>query len=646
MKTEFALALNDVLEEKKLPKEVIMAAIESAMASAYRKTVKASSAQEVQAKIDPETGEVKVFAEKEVIDEITDERTEVMLDEARLYNPEAQIGDMVMVETTPKNFGRVAAQTARQVIQQRIREAERSAQLEYYGGQVGEIVNGVVQAVNSYSATIGLDLKAEGTMLRKDMIPGERLRIHERIRALVYEVKDSSRGPQILMSRGHRNFLRRLLENEVPEIYHGIVEIRSIAREPGQRAKVAVSAAQQGIDPVGACVGIRGVRIQTIVRELHDEKIDVIEWNSNPAVFIAKAISPARVSGVYLDTEVQGNKTANVVVPEDQLSLAIGRQGQNARLAAKLTGWRIDIMSLTEATGKALFKLKENPSYAEMVESETENMLKIEDLLQKKAEGRPLPPEDYRFMSQFVDRIEKRGEAERKVEHEAEQVRIAEIKTTIPKLAYEIPISDIELKQRILEILQGAGIESLGDLIMQTRLDSDTILALNGIGPKTLEQIIDFVENIKLPEELEQPDETSISEAEQAEVTGELSHEEVLETGLDKSVPIETKQDEHVEQVELEGAAVETSQSGVVEAEEKAQTEDVPLEELFKVDSKKFDFYPEGELGADDEGSELTPAKKKGKKSKRGFTVVEYDPDKDQTTVRRKRKRDDGWEEW
>jgi len=646
MKTEFALALNDVLEDKKLPKEVIVAAIESAMASAYRKTVKASSAQEVQAKIDLETGEVKVFAEKEVIDEIADERTEVTLDEARLYNPEAQMGDIVMVETTPKNFGRVAAQTARQVIQQRFREAERSAQLEYYGGQVGEIVNGVVQAVNSHSATIGLDLKAEGIMLRKDMIPGERLRIHERVRALVYEVKESPRGPQILMSRGHRNFLRRLLENEVPEIYHGIVEIRSIAREPGHRAKVAVSAAQQGIDPVGACVGIRGVRIQTIVRELHDEKIDIIEWNSNPAVFIAKVISPARVSGVYLDTEVKGNKTATVVVPEDQLSLAIGRQGQNARLAAKLTGWRIDIMSLTEATGKALLKLKENPSYAEMVESETENMLKIEDLLQKKAEGRPLPPEDYKFMSRFVDRIEKRGEAERKVEHEAEQAHIAEIKTTIPKLAYEIPISDIELKRSVLEILRDAGVENLGDLIMQTRFDSDTILALNGIGPKTLEQIIDFVENIKLPEEPEQPDETSIPAAEQAEVTGELSQEEVLKPGLDKSVPIETKQDEHVEQVELEGAAAEISQSGVVEAEEKAQTEEAPLEELFKVDSKKFDFYPEGEPGADDEGSELTSAKKKGKKSKRGFTVVEYDPDKDQTIVRRKRKRDDGWEEW
>jgi len=646
MKTEFALALNEVLEDKKLPKEVIMAAIESAMASAYRKTVKASSAQEVQAKIDPETGEVKVFAEKEVIDEITDERTEVMLDEARLYNPEAQIGDMVLVESTPKNFGRVAAQTARQVIQQRFRDAERSAQLEYYGGQVGEIVNGVVQAVNSHSATIGLDLQAEGTMLRKDMIPGERLRIHERIRALVYEVKDSPRGPQILMSRGHRNFLRRLLENEVPEIYHGIVEIRSIAREPGHRAKVAVSAAQQGIDPVGACVGIRGVRIQTIVRELHDEKIDVIEWNSNPAVFIAKAISPARVSGVYLETEMKGNKTATVVVPEDQLSLAIGRQGQNARLAAKLTGWRIDIMSLTEATGKALLKLKENSSYAEMVESETENMLKIEDLLQKKAEGRPLPPEDYKFMSRFVDRIEKRGEAERKAEQDAEQARIAEIKTTIPKLAYEIPILDIELKRNVLEILRDAGIENLGDLIMQTRLDSDTILALNGIGPKTLERIIDFVENIKLPEESEQPDLVSISEAEQAEVSGELSQGKVLETEPEKGVSVEIKQDEQVEQVELESAAVESSKSEVVETGEEATTEEVPFEDLFKVDPKKFDFYPEGESSADDEGSELTPAKKKGKKSKRGFTVVEYDPDKDQTIVRRKRKRDDGWEEW
>ena len=354
MKNEFALAFNEVLEEKGLPKEVILSALESAMVSAYRRAVNASTGQQVEAKVDIETGKVTIFAEKEVVEVVQDERTEVSLEEARRYDPDAELGSLALVESTPKDFGRVAAQTARQVIQQRIRDAERQAQLDYYEKQLGEIVSGVVQAVNSQGLTIGLEMKAEGNMPRKEMIPGERFRIHDRVRALVAEVKDNPRGPQIILSRTHRNFLRRLLENEVPEIYHGIVEIRSIAREPGERAKVAVSATQQGIDPVGACVGMRGVRIQAIVRELHDEKIDVIEWNPDPAVFIAKAISPARVSGVYLNERAAGGKTATVVVSEDQLSLAIGRDGQNARLAAKLTGWRIDIKSISECASDTL----------------------------------------------------------------------------------------------------------------------------------------------------------------------------------------------------------------------------------------------------------------------------------------------------
>ena len=301
MKNEFALAFNEVLEEKQLPKEIILSAIESAMVSAYRRAVNASNAQQVEAKINPETGEVAIFVEKEVVEDVQDERTEVLLDEARRVSPEVNLGDMAIVESTPKDFGRVAAQTARQVIQQRIREAERQMQSDYYEKQVGEIVSGVVQAVNmTQGATVGLDMKAEGIMPQNQKIPGERFKVHDRVRAIILEVKESPRGPQIILSRSHRNFLRRLLENEVPEIYHGIVEIRAISREPGQRAKVAVSATQPNVDPVGACVGIRGVRIQAIVKELHDEKIDIIEWNTDPVIYISKAISPAKVSGVYL----------------------------------------------------------------------------------------------------------------------------------------------------------------------------------------------------------------------------------------------------------------------------------------------------------------------------------------------------------
>ncbi len=300
MKNEFVLAFNEVLEEKQLPKQIVLEALEAAMVSAYRRAVNTSNAQHVEAKIDPETGRVLIYAEKEIVENVVDERTEVSLQEAREVDPKAEMGGMVIVKSTPKDFGRVAAQTARQVIQQRIREAERNSQLDHYSKQIGEIVSGVVQAIGPQGVALGLEMKAEGIMPRNQQIPGERYRVHDRVRALLLEVKQTPRGPQIILSRAHRNFLRRLLENEVPEIYHGIVEIRSISREPGQRSKVAVAALQPAVDPVGACVGIRGVRIQAIVRELNDEKIDVIGWNSEPAVYIAKALSPARVTGVYL----------------------------------------------------------------------------------------------------------------------------------------------------------------------------------------------------------------------------------------------------------------------------------------------------------------------------------------------------------
>jgi len=642
MKTEFVLAFNEVLEEKQLPRDVILAAIESAMVSAYRKSVGASQAQDVQVRIDMDSGDVKVLAEKEVSDMITDARTEVTLDEAIKFYPEAKIGDLVLVESTPENFGRVAAQTARQVIQQKIRDAEKAAQFEFFGRQMGEIVSGVIQAVNSKQATIGLDLKAEGTMQRKDMIPGERLRIHDRIRAYVVEVKDTPKGLQILLSRAHRNFLRRLLENEVPEIYHGIVEIRSIAREPGQRAKVSVSATQQGIDPVGACVGLRGVRIQAIVRELHDEKIDVIEWNNDAAVYISKAVSPARVSGVYLNPDAEGNKTAMVVVPEDQLSLAIGREGQNARLAAKLTGWRIDIMSLPEAASKTRQKLLETPSLAELAVAESENILKIDDLLQKKSEGRPLSLEDNLFMTRFVDRIEKRDQAERKAEDDALQLRIKQIKSEIPAIAFETSILDADLKEHISIILQEAGIDSLGDLILKVKLDPDSILAFNGIGPKAHSEILDLVENIEFPE----PE--GAAEGEVAQETVRVEQPIVVEEQ-------ELLQPSSTEEGETQPTTSEEI-SEVLEPEKEPALEEQPVEfgepepelafeELFKVDAAKFDYVNEEDVIVDDEGNVISDSKKKKGKKKKGYTV-EYDPDIDQTTVKRKHKREDGWEEW
>jgi len=453
MKNEFTLAFNEVLEEKQLPKEIILKALESAMVSAYRRAVNASSAQNVEAKIDPDTGKVQIFAEKEVVDSVQDARTEVTLSEARRYAPDAEIGSMVVVESTPHDFGRVAAQTARQVIQQRIRDAERSAQKAFFEKQLGEIVSGVVQAINSQGLSIGMEMRAEGNMARKDMIPGERFRLHDRVRALIAEVKDSPRGPQIVLSRTHRDFLRRLLENEVPEIYHGVVEIRSIAREPGERAKVAVSATQSGIDPVGACVGIRGVRIQAIVRELHDEKIDVIEWNPDPAVFIAKAISPAKASGVYLNEHSASGKTATVVVPEDHLSLAIGRDGQNARLAAKLTNWRIDIKSLNEAAADTLYKVQHDP-LLESFAQDQELISQIESLLAKKAEGRTLSSDENDHLMHFVDRVERRTAARLAPEKkQVEELFEAELRKTIPEGAFEKNILDSGLPDHVANLL-------------------------------------------------------------------------------------------------------------------------------------------------------------------------------------------------
>ena len=634
MKSEFALAFNEILEDKGLPREVIMGAINSAMVSAYRKSVGASAAQEVRVDIDLDKGSVGVYAEKEVTDEIYDQRTEVLLDDARKIDPNCQLGDLVMVESTPENFGRIAAQTARQAIQQKIRDAERAQQYEFFKKQEGEIVSGIVQAVNSRQATIGLDLKAEGTMQRKDMIPSERFRIHDRIRSYVAEVKDMPKGLQIVLSRGHRNFLRRLLENEVPEIYHGIVEIRSIAREPGQRAKVAVSATQQGIDPVGACVGQRGVRIQAIVRELHDEKIDVIEWNPDAAVYISKAISPARVSGVYLNHGKGDDKTAMVVVPEDQLSLAIGREGQNARLAAKLTGWRIDIMSVSEAASKALVQLRSDPGLAKLAAEETDTMARVETLLEQKEEGRVLNLDDSNLIARFVDRVEKRGEADRKVEEDARQAEIRKIRESIDPRAFELNLFDVsELKEHLQVLLQAAGMETFGDLLLRVKLDVDSILAIDGIGPKSYEEILEVVHNYRFPEIETAPDKVVTPE-----VVVEAEAEPVVEQ------PVVVEEPAQVEEPEVVAEVVEPKQVAEVpepQTTEEPAADDKSFEELFQMDTLRRTTETSAE---EDENGQPDDKKKKGKKRK-GYTV-EYDPDRDATYVRHKHRNDDEWGEW
>jgi N utilization substance protein A len=621
MKNEFALAFNEILEEKQLPKEIILSAIESAMVSAYRRSVISSNAQHVEAKVDPETGQVNIFAEKEVVEEVQDNRTEVTLEEARKVEPEANLGDMVVVDSTPKDFGRVAAQTARQVIQQRIREAERQVQSDYFEKQVGEIISGVIQAINNQGIAIGLDMKAEGIMPSNQKIPGERFRVHDRIRVIVLEVKDNPRGPQIILSRSHRNFLRRLMENEVPEIYHGIVEIRAISREPGQRAKVAVSATQPGVDPVGACVGLRGVRIQAIVKELHDEKIDIIEWNSDPVVYISKAISPARVSGVYL---TEKEKTATVVVQEDQLSLAIGRDGQNARLAAKLTGWRIDIKSLPEAVGDAITKLQSDPSLAKAAATAAQSLPQVVDILAKKSEGRPITPEEYQALVQFVDRVEKRTEERKQAEQAAEDERISQARAGIPEIAFTTLLDALGLPDYVYTILTEAELRMVGDLMLAMNLDPNKVRAISGIGPKAIETIQTAIENFSFPESEPEPEPEAQLEGVQPEavVTPEAE---------------ETPVGELVVSEEPSGAesAKQTAQGvAVVEEHEPIDEESVegrPLEEIFTL---RPDMLTPAAIPADDDDES-----DKKKKKKKKHVQIEYDPEKDMVIATKKHKR-------
>jgi len=682
MKNEFTLAFNEVLEEKGLPSEVVLEALEAALASAYRRHVNASNAQHVDAKIDLETGCVTIFAEKEIVEDVEDPRTEVTLSDAINVEAEASLGDMVIIESTPDNFGRVAAQTARQVIQQRIREAERDAQLDHYSKQIGEIVSGVVQALNVQGVTLGLDMKAEGIMPRAHQIQGERFRVHDRVRALLLEVKSTPRGPQILLSRAHRNFLRRLLENEVPEIYHGMVEIRSIAREPGHRSKVAVVALQAGVDPVGACVGIRGVRIQAIVRELNDEKIDVIEWSSDAAVYIAKALSPARVAGVYLLEPLKGTKTATVVVPEDQLSLAIGRDGQNARLAAKLTSWRIDIKSLPEAATDALYKLQKDPEFASLADKETDSYVQVETILAKKAEGRPVTPEEYHVLTQFVDRVENGLIRQREEEFKAEEERQRIARANIPSKAFGIPLTDFEISDRVYAVISETSLLTVGELMVQLELDPDSIWRLGGMGPKAmaelekaLEKLLDQLKAEKekqielerleavIEVEADQLEASEIAEAaldteavtKEEEIDGEelsadveiseLGDEEVTKDEVAIAQPGDVSVEEETPIAEEEVAVEEVEIASDLEPEAEGTGEETEsLDELFALSPDILDFEDIDDDEDDDE--EIDRKRKKKKKKKKKFIELEYDPDQDIVLMKKTRKRDGSdWED-
>jgi N utilization substance protein A len=337
MKSEFLIAITQLAAEKNLPREVVLRAVEAALVSAYKKD--AGLQGNISVRIDPERGTVHVYQHRTVVEEVTDPKTEISLEEARRIKPNARIGDVITTEVTPQGAGRIAAQTAKQVVLQKLREAERDRVYEEFSAREGEVVSGVIQRVEPRQVVVDLG-RTEAILPASEQVRGEQYRPGQRMKFYLLEVQRTPKGPQLILSRTHKNLVKRLLELEVPEVARGLVEIKAVAREPGQRSKVAVAARQAGVDPVGACVGLRGLRIQNVIQELGGERIDVVEWDKDPARFVANALSPAQVSRVIVQEETN---TAVVVVPDKQLSLAIGKEGQNARLAAKLTGWRIDI---------------------------------------------------------------------------------------------------------------------------------------------------------------------------------------------------------------------------------------------------------------------------------------------------------------
>ncbi|MBP2031666.1 N utilization substance protein A [Clostridium algifaecis] len=347
MNQEFIEALNEIVKEKGISKDLMFTTIEDALVAAYKKNYASHGAnsQNVKVTMNRENGEIHVYSQKKVVEDVEDDLNEMLLEEAKELDPNYELDDLVSIEVTPKKFGRVAAQAAKQVVVQRIKEEERRIIYSDFAEKEDDIITGVVIRKDKNNVLIDLG-KTEAVLGPNEQMPGEKYNFNDRIKLYIVEVKNTTKGAQIVISRTHPGLIKRLFELEVPEIFDGIVDIKSIAREAGSRTKIAVSSNDENVDPMGACVGPKGIRVQSIVNELKNEKIDIIKWNKLPEEYIANALSPAKVVDVDLDED---NKFAQIVVDDDQLSLAIGKEGQNVRLAAKLTGWKIDIKSRSQA---------------------------------------------------------------------------------------------------------------------------------------------------------------------------------------------------------------------------------------------------------------------------------------------------------
>lgn len=651
MFNELQSAFNEIAETRALPAEVVLEALQSALVSAYRRDSGASSAQSIEARIDPSTGRARIFVEKEVTEEVFSANTEVTLEKARFYNPEAQLGDtvMVQVEDTIKKFGRIAAQTAKQVILQKVREAERNALYGEYIEREGDLIFGTVQSMNSQVVTLRLGERAEAILPRSQQIPGERYRTHEKLRVFIMEVKRTNKGPQIVTSRSHRNMLRRLLEYEVPEIGNGQVEVKSIAREAGYRSKIAVAALQDGIDPVGACVGMRGIRIQNIVKELHDEKIDVIEWYDDAEVFISKALSPARVNGVYLDDDPHAGRTAIVVVPDDQLSLAIGREGQNARLAAKLTGWRIDIKSVTETVAGALENLDVPPldglltSHGQLIED-------VRVILAKREANKAIMPEEFKILSKFANLVEKRLQRMRDDMRNEEREQINAVRLTLPEALFELPITALKLDNDINEALEELG--TVGEVMLATladeltlkrllrKLSGDPQLEIQSSLDDLMESDVDFDDMIAEFTAITDPvDFVAVEAIPEAVVEAPVAEEVVVEAVEPFVDGNEVDEDE--DEIILDAFG------GVIREEEIEEVAEETLEEAIaepvEVIEDLVDFDADDALFEDYETPKTEKKKERAKKRR-----LVYDEEKGEVVAQRRRKtsrRRDDWQD-
>ena len=419
MKSDFVIALTQLAAERNLPKEIVISAIEAALASAYRKDTIASG-QNISVKLDPGSGDVTVQILKTVVDEVTDQETEILLGDAKQIERGAALGDVISTSSIPHSAGRIAAQTAKQVVMQRLREAERDLVYQEFIERVGEVFPVTVQRIEPRHVVVDM-ARGEAVLPHSEQMSSERYRQGQKFKVLLRSVERTPRGTELIVSRSDKDLLRRLFEMEVPEIYNGAVDMVAIAREAGSRSKVAVRARQDGVDPVGSCVGLRGVRIQNIVNELQGEKIDILEWNKDVARFIANALNPAQVMRVELDPVTN---TAIAVVPDRQLSLAIGKEGQNARLAAKLTGWSVDIMNSTDAEAAALERARIAAEIAalEAAEKARREAEEVDPAEEQAVEEQALSDEDSLLVA-----ADSSDDQEELVEETAEETEITEV---------------------------------------------------------------------------------------------------------------------------------------------------------------------------------------------------------------------------